>query len=188
MRRLAAMLIGVTLLGCVKIPPPTDLTAFSDTELAQRVEVHGSQFDGASTYEGMLINGGFRPEERDGADGIESRYFLRTIVSKTEPTVRRHQLYVAIAYGAETWTFYNRAADDQAQPWPVTTIDRTVDCRYGGCVYQEHIAVALPQEYLETRGAAGGFRMRLAPATGLRPVVVTVPANYIRAQLAAASR
>jgi len=181
---ICALVCLVLATGCVRLPPPTDISGLTATELAQRVTVNRSDFAKGETRTGMLLYGGLSMRSDSGLTMLSSIRCLRTIIAPGG--ARLHQLYISVTYDATSWTFYSRAADDNGNPWPVVSISRHVEpCSMGTCIHSEDVAVGpLPEAYLRTK-AATGVRFHVTANDGTRPLIVALPANYIAGQLAA---
>jgi len=177
-RLLAPVLLMLALAGCAGMataPPRTPAAAQTATVV------------GISTEQGgrFIALAGPRRQHAEPFLGVPGTnfYTLRSLID-TRTGETAHQLYVSDSYaGAEL--DWNAARDAQGRPLRFIPISKNEITCQPSCSYAEEFAAALPEARL--RESAGRLSMTFAARSGTEKTIA-VPAELIRAQLAAVDR
>jgi hypothetical protein len=132
------------------------------------VTVKDSEFDLQAKFEGKT---------QKHTDGV---FFIRSWVNKKTGETT-HQLYIADVYTGK-WKFWVLASDDQATPLKLVAISRDVEsCRYGSCIYTEHIGIDIPDSALRKR-SSDEYRIKIKARSG-HEKIIAISQELISAQL-----
>jgi len=144
--------------------------------------VHDDKFSTVMTVVGPYQKTGFGFFDNGGMV-----WYLRSFVGKKDHVVA-HQIYATIMYSGDDWAFFERAADDHAEPLKLDSIDRkVVSCVGGivGCIYQEIVGVTVTED--ELRARPEGFQVQVVGKSGLARVLDISP-DQIQTQLDAVNQ
>lgn len=166
-RMLLSVLLSALLAGCLA----QGLENADPRTLSTYVQKKSSVYEPYTTYIGPSIQYG------------GSQYFFRSAVDN-DTGQRTHQLYVYTSYRALGWEFWQWARNDKGQALDFEILERTVlTCAGEGCVYREQFGIDISDDYLRERAGTGGS-VKVYAKTG-HEAVITLPPNYIQAQLLA---
>ena len=168
-RFLCLLFLLITLSGCLA----TGGQRYVDPHtLATYVQKKSSVYEPFTTYIGPEIQSGL------------SNYRLRSFVDN-ETGLALHQIYVHTTYQHSEWVNWERARSDEGHSLEFTSIDTKVEgcTAWRNCVYTEQFGVKIDDDYMRSRAGIGGS-VKVYAHNGSE-AVLTLPPNYIQAQLLA---
>jgi membrane-associated protease RseP (regulator of RpoE activity) len=123
--------------------------------------------------------------------GTKVEYEIQSLVAKDASREVRHRLVIRFyrsdpfskIEGAHAQLPFKVAADDTASPLKVERVAAS-SCGFGnaGCAKQQTVAIALADATLRAR-VLSGYRIKIAPAEGDEPQILTLTPAMIRHQL-----
>lgn len=186
---ISMMLAGfcAALAGCAADPadkpaaeaPAPVATALEDTPppAVKSVTVKDDEFDKTILFIG--------PEE-EHEPALTSRkpnvFQLKTTMDRKSGEVT-HQLVMTHNYAAKSWKFWQRAADEDAEPLELATIRRDVGFCSPACTYAEVVGATLSDAALRARKDKG-YSIKLYARDGGEKVIALSP-EMIAMQIAA---
>jgi hypothetical protein len=162
---LPAVLTGCLAHGGVQNADPRVLSTY--------VQKKASVYETYATYVGPPI-----------MENAGSSYFLRSFVDN-ETGAATHQLYVRTTYHGTDWDTWYRANSDEGRSLEFTSLEQDVEGCGGwkNCVYTEQFGITVSDAYMRERAGIGGS-VKVYARSG-NEAVLTLPPNYIQAQLLA---
>ncbi len=157
---LSACLAGVVIAAAPQPAQAQVWTEWSDKQQAKRIEqfakLSPEHFARTSETQDDELEVLATIHTRDGyafkgsfTDRMRADTFLRALIEKRSGAAS-YQLYARLSYSGEWRTFTSaRYATSQGPvSAPLTAIDRDVSCQYGVCVYTEHVAFEVSEDFL----------------------------------------